>query len=60
MEVGMKICVLIAHLSMVPLSTEHAPKLPGVHVRGDGSSSGTLSFPRRLLSVLNITALVMH
>lgn len=60
MEAGMKICILIPHLPMVPLPTEHTPKLPGDPQRGADSFSGTLSLPRLLLSVLNITALVMH
>lgn len=59
MEAGMKICILI-HLPMVPLPTEHTPKLPGEPLRGADSFSGTLSLPMLLLSVLNITALVMH
>lgn len=45
---------------MVPLPTEHTPKLPGEPLRGADSFFGTLSLPRLLLSVLNITALVMH
>lgn len=56
----MKICILIPHLPMVPLPTEHTPKLPGEPLRGAESFFGTLSLPRLLLSVLNITALVMH
>lgn len=60
MEAGMEICILIPHLPMVPPPTEHTPKLPGEPQRGADSFSGTLSLPRLLLSVLNITALVMH
>lgn len=60
MEAGMEIHILIPHLPVVPLPTEHTPKLPGEPLRGADSFSGTLSLPRLLLSVLNITALMMH